>query len=103
MRASARAQLHPMQLFDGRYPPGFNYPMLLHDFLHMGESALDRILMAYHLGSGRRRYYGGSYYDEFDDDDFFYMTRKERIRNLIVLFEYLGAYRLSDYLRYRRY
>lgn len=68
----------------------------------MRESEMDRILMAYELGSGRKRCYRGDLMDRFDDDDLFQMTERDRLRNLIALYEYLGAYRLVEHLRYRR-
>ncbi|KAI6843668.1 hypothetical protein KC332_g8826 [Hortaea werneckii] len=102
-RASGHALLYPMMTLDGRFPSAFAEERRLEDFLYMHEWELERILRAYDLGPGRSRYYAGEFDPRFSDDDFFYPTRRERLRTLIVLLEYLGAYRLVDYLRYRTY
>ena len=66
----------------------------------MDSYELDEIMLAYELGRDRRRYYNGSMASRYDDDDYLYSTQSGRRRDLIALFEYLGAHRLVEYLRY---
>lgn len=101
-RPSDNVQLHPMMTTDGRYPFNFTVPRRLEDFLYMDEHELDRIMMAYELGASRRRYYHGSLADSFQDDDMFSRSKSDRLRNLVALFEFLGAHGLVEHLRYRR-
>lgn len=61
----------------------------------------DRIMAAYDLGETRRRYYKGLLVDRFDQGDLFHNSNSNRLRDLIALFEFLGAHRLVEHLRYR--
>lgn len=86
---------------DGHYPTNFNVPRKMIDFTHMRASDLDRIMEAYELGPLRHRYYRGSLADRVSDDDFFRSSKIERRRNLITLFEFLGAHQVVEHLRCR--
>ncbi|TKA75466.1 hypothetical protein B0A55_04582 [Friedmanniomyces simplex] len=99
-RLSRNVQLHPMMMFDGRYPPSFSLPRRLEDLTRMDPYELDSIMMAYDLGETRRRYYRGSLVDRFEDHEPFHNSNSKRRRDLIALFEFLGAYRLVEYLRH---
>lgn len=90
-----------MMTADGRYPTNFTIPRRLEEFLYMGDSELDRIMVAYDLGPSRSRYYRGNLIDSFSDGDVFHGSKSERRRDLIALFEFLGAHRLVECLRNR--
>ncbi|KAK3679491.1 hypothetical protein LTR78_001052 [Recurvomyces mirabilis] len=93
--------VHPMVTFDGMYPPSFRRPRRLEDFVFMENYDLDEIMMAYELGRDRRRYYNGAMASRCDDDgDHLYSTQSGRRRDLIALFEFLGAHQLVECLRY---
>ncbi|KAK4493992.1 hypothetical protein PRZ48_015178 [Zasmidium cellare] len=59
MRLSRYALIHPMMCVDGGYPTDFSTPRPLEDFLEMGDAQLERIMMAYELGSWNDRMYQG--------------------------------------------
>ncbi|EMC93085.1 hypothetical protein BAUCODRAFT_273345 [Baudoinia panamericana UAMH 10762] len=98
-RYTPNAQLHPMLTMDGGLPTLFREPLRLEQLKCMSNGELDQIMMAYDLGTNRRRYYRGYLRDRYDDDDMFYGVQGERIRNLIALLEYLGAWQLVDQIR----
>ena len=83
--------INPMMTMDGGYPRDFDVPLRLYEFMGMSESRLDRIILAYDSGYSRTRHQprfsrvGGGDIEE------------QRRRNLITLFEMLGAVRLADY------
>ncbi|KAK4547674.1 hypothetical protein LTR36_000631 [Oleoguttula mirabilis] len=91
-RPSPNIQLHPMMTAEGRYPTNYTIPRRLQEFVHMGDSELDRIMVAYDLGASRSRYYRGNLMDSFSDSDVFHGSKSEKRRNLIALFEFLGAH-----------
>lgn len=69
----------------------------------MSDSQLDRILMEYDLDSSDSRHYRGMRRDFFPDEFGFGSSKVERRRTLIVLFEFLGAHQLAEYLRLGRH
>ncbi|WPG99385.1 Hypothetical protein R9X50_00219900 [Acrodontium crateriforme] len=86
IRPAANVQLHPMMNDDGQYPTSFARPRKLSDFTQMNQVQLDNILDAYDLTLRRQ---------DYSD------TKTERIRSLVILFEFLGAHRLAEQLRRR--
>lgn len=102
MRLSRYTLVHPMMCPDGGYPTDFSMPRPLEDFLEMGDKQLERILVAYELTPG------GSWYDRTYRDDLisarygYGYSQPRRLSRLVTLFEYLGAYRLAEQLRWRR-
>ncbi|KAK5118011.1 hypothetical protein LTR62_004055 [Meristemomyces frigidus] len=85
-----------MVTLDGHYPPCFRRPRRLKDIVHMDSYHFDELMLAYDLGSRNRRYYDGSLASRRDADDYLYSIKEQRRRDLIALFEYLGAHRLVE-------
>ena len=86
---------------DGRFPAGFHTPIRVVDFLDMSSSQLRRIMMSYGIGTPGTHHTGGirtgSVLRDFDTGS----SELERTRSLVDLLEYLGAYRLAEFLRCR--
>lgn len=92
MNLSEHAKLCPKVTSYHDYPSDFSHPKRVEDFKHMSDSQLDRIMTDYGLDSHSSGY---------DDDDYYGYgsSKRERCKNLVDLFDHLGALDLAEALR----
>ena len=90
-----------MLTMDRVYPTDFSVPKRLLEFIHMREYQLKRLMMAYQLEVFASRAFRFGEINPAGDNFEYSNSTVRRHGILIVLFQFLGAYQLAEYLRYR--
>ncbi|MCJ1473795.1 hypothetical protein MMC13_002446 [Lambiella insularis] len=91
-------KIFPHLCEDGRYPPDFNIPKTVETIRLLDSSQLERIFQAYRLPVDVRPLHGGSLYARDGVS-----STKLRTLRVMALFEYLGAWKIVEYEKLRRW
>jgi hypothetical protein len=102
--ASRNTMIHPLLTKEGRYPYGFQNSRRLVDLMRMRDRDIDDLMRAYgcHSECTDRKGNRGESASPRDRKHDRNQVSLDQLRNLEVLFNFLGAYHVADQFRQYR-